>query len=80
MYEVFETTKKLAAQYNVEVTGSELIGLLPKAALLKTGLTYSNNKKLTEEKYIQTAIDQLGLADLSPFEPDKRILEYVMNA
>jgi glutamate formiminotransferase/formiminotetrahydrofolate cyclodeaminase len=80
LHEVFETTKKLAAQHNIEVTGSELIGLLPKAALLKTGLTYSKNKTLTEEKYIQTAIDQLGLADLSPFEPDKRILEYVMNA
>ena len=80
LYEVFETTKELAEKYGVRVSGSELIGLLPKDALLETGKRYAKNKGLQEQEYIQLAVNKLGLSNLLPFEPNLRILEYVMNA
>tara|TARA_B110000503_G_scaffold140314_2_gene230861 strand:+ start:1200 stop:2195 length:996 start_codon:yes stop_codon:yes gene_type:complete len=80
LYEVFETTKLLAEKYGVRVTGSELIGLLPKSALLETGELYAKNQTMPEQEYILLAVNKLGLSNLLPFEPNLRILEYVMNA
>ncbi|MFT6165589.1 MAG: glutamate formiminotransferase/formiminotetrahydrofolate cyclodeaminase [Vicingaceae bacterium] len=80
LYEVFETTKLLAEKYGVRVTGSELIGLLPKSSLLETGELYAKNQTMPEQEYIQLAVNKLGLSNLLPFEPNLRILEYVMNA
>lgn len=80
LYDVFETTKQLAKQYGVKVTGSELIGLVPKAALVQTGLLYAPNELLNEQEIIRLAVKKLGLSNLLPFEPNLRILEYVMNA
>jgi glutamate formiminotransferase/formiminotetrahydrofolate cyclodeaminase len=80
LYDVFETAKQLAAKHGVEVTGSELIGLLPKEALVKTGKQYAQQEDWTEKEYISLAEDHLGLAELFPFDPNLRILEYVMNA
>lgn len=80
LFDVFETTKQLAIKYGVEVTGSELIGLVPKEALLTTGKSYSGIIKKSEQELTQLAVDKLGLAELAPFDPKKRILEYVLNA
>ena len=76
LYEVFENTKSLAQKYGVEVSGSELIGLIPKAALAETGALYLKNSHATEEEKIESAIHQLGLDELKPFDKQKRILEY----
>lgn len=79
LYEVFETTKQLAEKYGVTVTGSELIGLIPKSALLETGKKYSLQADVEEQETINLAIEKLGLDELAPFDPKKRILEYVLN-
>jgi glutamate formiminotransferase/formiminotetrahydrofolate cyclodeaminase len=80
LHKVFETTKLLANNYGVKVTGSELIGLIPKDALLATGMIYANNNALDDQEYIDLAVDKLGLSELVPFKPNLRVLEYVMNA
>lgn len=80
LHEVFETAKELALQYNTSVTGSELIGLIPKEAILQTGQLYHKNDHASEKELIQLAIDELGLSELYFFDPNKRILEFVLNS
>ncbi len=80
VHKVYETTKKIANKYGVEISGSELIGLIPKDALFTAGSFYNNDLiNATEDELIQSSIIGLGLNDLRPFDPNKRILEYVMN-
>lgn len=79
LYDVYENTKKLAIKYKVAVTGSELIGLIPKAALIETGEKYSRSSTNNEQESINLAVENLGLSDLSPFEPNQRILEEVLK-
>ncbi len=79
LFQVFEATKMLAEQYETCVTGSELIGLIPLNALISTGKLYSSSSNATEKELVDTAIHQLGLGELSPFQSNKRILEYVLK-
>ena len=76
---VFEEVKKEAKRFGVEVTGSEIIGLVPKDAILAAGRFYmaQQGRKTDNEKLIiQTAIKHLGLNDTLPFVPEKKIIEY----
>jgi len=74
----YEEVKKEAKLLGVEVSGSEIIGLVPEEALLMAGRFYSKQKDLPPAELIQSAIDGLGLSDLYPFEPDKKIIEYML--
>lgn len=80
IHEVFETTQSIAKKYGVDVTGSEMIGLVPKSALMVAGQHFLGNKEATEELLIQSSIKGLGLNELNPFSPNNRILEYVLEA
>ena len=73
---VFETVKIIAQQYNIEVTGSELIGLIPMKVLLAAGEYYSPNHANTTKQKMEQAVKRLGLNDISIFEINKRVLEY----
>lgn len=72
---VFETIKRLAEGL-VEVSGSEIVGLVPKEAILSTGRFYLGRKAF-EEKLIGAAIENLGLNSLKRFDPKKKIIEYL---
>ncbi len=77
--QVFETTKEVAEKYGVELSGSELIGLIPKKALIDSGKFYNlNPEKATDQELIESSIKGLGLSDLKPFEYHKRVLEYAL--
>jgi glutamate formiminotransferase/formiminotetrahydrofolate cyclodeaminase len=77
---VFDEARKLAAKLGLRVTGSELVGLIPKEALLMAGRYYlekqGKSPGVPEEELIRTAVRSLGLNDVAPFEPDKKIIEY----
>ncbi|ODS31975.1 MAG: glutamate formimidoyltransferase [Candidatus Scalindua rubra] len=74
IYTAYETVKTQAREYGVEVTGSEIIGLVPREALVEAGAFYIGNN--SEEELINTAIENLGLSQLNKFEPEKKIIEY----
>jgi glutamate formiminotransferase/formiminotetrahydrofolate cyclodeaminase len=74
LFQVFDTTSQLAQEYGVKVTGSELIGLIPKAALMPN----AGKPDATEEQVLESAVKYLGLDELAPFELNKRVLEYVL--
>ncbi len=82
LHHVYEEVKKQAKKHNVEVTGSEIVGLLPKEALTMAGEYYSQQEKLNikdEEKLVNLSIEKLGLSDLYPFKPDEKVIEYMIE-
>jgi len=76
---VFDEASRLAGRIGLRVTGSELVGLIPKEALLMAGRHYLEKQGKTpgvpEEELIRTAVVSLGLNDVAPFDPDKKIIE-----
>lgn len=82
LHTVFEAVRAEAAKRGLRVTGSELIGMAPKEALLDAGKFYlrKQGKHLgyAERDIIHIAMLSLGLNDTSPFNPNERIIEYAM--
>jgi len=80
LYRVFEEAERLAAEFGVRVTGSELVGLIPLEALLQVGRYYLRKQGgclgVSEKELVRTAVQSLGLAEISPFKPEHKIIEY----
>jgi glutamate formiminotransferase/formiminotetrahydrofolate cyclodeaminase len=76
MHDAFEEVKKQAASLGIDATGSELVGLTPLKAMLLAGSFYADGKKLSEQELVTLAIERLGLSQLEPFDPKKKIIEY----
>jgi len=77
---VFEECKQIATTYGVTVTGSELIGLIPKDALTTAGAFYhKDGVNATEDEKIKAAIRHLGLDELNKFYPKDRIIEFALK-
>lgn len=74
----FEEVRKQARALGADVTGSEIVGLTPRAALLMAGNYYSKQNNLPEQELINTAIQSLGLSQLDTFDPNKKIIEYML--
>jgi len=75
----YETCKLLAVKYGTTVIGSELIGMIPKQAILMAGRYYAEQNSshvCTEDDLITLAIEAMGLNSIHPFESKKKILEY----
>jgi glutamate formiminotransferase/formiminotetrahydrofolate cyclodeaminase len=77
---VFDEAIKEAESIGLRVTGSELVGLIPKEAMLMAGRYYlkkqGKSPGVPEEELIDIAVKSLGLEDVSPFDPQKKIIEY----
>lgn len=71
----FETVKKEAASLGVKVTGSEIVGLTPKEALLMAGKFYAGGDA-AEGVLLNRAVEGLGLSDLETFDLQKKIIEF----
>ena len=79
---VLEKVRELAAEKGIQVTGSELVGLLPKEAILMAGKYYLNrlgeSAGIPEKMIIETAVQSMGLDDLSSFDADEKVIEYAI--
>jgi len=80
IHTVFDECVRLAAERGLRVTGSELVGLVPLDALLEAGRHYLKKQHksigVTAEELVHVAVKSLGLDELSPFDPQKKIIEY----
>jgi len=80
LHDVFDACREEAATRGMRVTGSELIGLVPKEALLAAGDHYLHQQGRTtgvaEQRRIEAAVTSLGLSELHPFEPRDKVIEY----
>ncbi|MGB4654769.1 MAG: glutamate formimidoyltransferase [Bacteroidales bacterium] len=78
----FEETCKKANERGLRVTGSELVGLVPLKAMLDAGKYFLRKQKrsvgVSESEIIKIAVKSLGLDDLKPFNPEEKIIEYVL--
>ncbi len=83
MHEAFDESCKAATARGLRVTGSELIGLVPLQAMLDAADYYLIKQErslgVSESEKIKIAIKSLGLDDLKPFNPEERIIEYVLR-
>ena len=78
LHNLFDLTYQEALKYDVKVSGSELVGLVTKSALLDSGKFYSKKNKqnkYNENQLIELAVEKLGLNDLYYFEANKKIIE-----
>jgi glutamate formiminotransferase/formiminotetrahydrofolate cyclodeaminase len=75
-----EEVRKKALERGLIVTGSELVGLLPRQAILDAGRYYlelqGTSPGQPEEEVIRIAIQSMGLSELKEFDPDEKIVEY----
>lgn len=83
VHEAFEESCKKAMERGMRVTGSELVGLIPKKALLDAGKHFLVKQQrslgVSEDELIKIAVKSLGLDDLKPFNPKEKVMEYVME-
>ena len=81
-HEVFEESKRIAQEMNLAVTGSELVGLIPLEAIMMAADYYIQKENLfilSDGQKIKLVIDRMGLNAISQFDPQKRIIEYLIE-
>jgi glutamate formiminotransferase/formiminotetrahydrofolate cyclodeaminase len=80
VHEVFDEICQQATKRGLRVTGSELVGLIPLDAMLMAGRHYLKKQGKTtgvpEKELVRIAIQSMGLEDITPFDPKKKIIEY----
>ncbi len=80
LHVAFDTCDERARERGLRVTGSEIVGLVPRDVLLQAGRHYlarmSRPTGVPEASLIHTAIRTLGLSELKPFDPRERVIEY----
>jgi glutamate formiminotransferase/formiminotetrahydrofolate cyclodeaminase len=83
LHKAFDEVSRAANERGMRVTGTEIIGLVPKRVLIEAGKYFLHKQKrssgVSEEKLIKIASRSMGLSDLKPFEPKKKVIEYVME-
>lgn len=83
VHQVFEAACERAAIRGVRVTGSELIGLIPLQAMLDAGKYFLKKQHrstgIPDEEIIKITVRSLGLDEFAPFDPKKKIIEYIIG-
>lgn len=79
----FEEVTKSATNRGVRITGSELVGLIPLKAMLDAGKYFLQKQErslgVSDDELIHIAVKSMGLDELSPFDPQKKIIEYQLK-
>lgn len=82
IHEAFEAVSKSAFERGMRVTGSEIVGVVPLKAMLDAGKYFLKKQKrslgVPDKELIKIAVKSLGLDELYPFEPEKKIIEYIL--
>ena len=84
LHVAFDEVCRTAAARGVRVTGTEIVGLVPKRALLEAGRYFLRKQHrstgIAEEEIIRLAVKSMGLDDLKPFDPKEKVIEYLLEA
>ncbi len=84
LHAAFDACDEAASKRGLRVTGSEVVGMLPKKCLVEAGKYFLRKQKWSEgaaeEELIATAVRSMGLNELKPFEPKEKIIEWKMEA
>ena len=83
IHEAFDAVEESAISRGLRVTGSELVGVVPLKAMLDAGKHYLTKQRrslgVSDDELIKIAVKSLGLDELYPFDPDKKIIEYILE-
>lgn len=82
LHKAFDEVSRAAAARGLRVTGTEIVGLLPKRALIDAGRHYLHMQQrstgIAESEIIKIAVKSMGLDDLKPFKPEEKVIEYML--
>ncbi|MDR0437655.1 MAG: glutamate formimidoyltransferase, partial [Bacteroidales bacterium] len=80
----FDEVCKKAEERGIRVTGSEIVGLVPKKCMIEAGKYFLKKQQrsvgVSEDELIKIAVKSMGLDDLKPYNPQERIIEYLLDA
>ena len=80
----FDEVCRAAEARGVRVTGTEIVGLIPKKALIDAGRHFLRKQQrstgVTERELVRIAIESMGLANLKGFKPEEKVIEYMLEA
>jgi len=80
----FEEVCKKAQERGIRVTGSEIVGLVPKKCMIEAGKYFLEKQQrsvgVSEDELIKIAVKSMGLDDLKPYNPKERIIEYLLDS
>ena len=83
VHEAFDAACERSIVRGMRVTGSEIVGLIPKRVLIDAAHHYlrKQNRSLgiSEGEKVKVAVKSLGLDDLAPFDARKRVIEYLLE-
>lgn len=84
LYRAFDEVSRAAAARGLRVTGAEIVGLVPKRAIVDAGRHYLHLQQrstgIPEREIIRIAVKSMGLDDLKPFDPKEKIIEYMLES
>ncbi len=83
LHKAFEEVCEKAAARGIRVTGTEIVGLVPKGVLVEAGRYFLRKQQrslgIPESEVIKIAVKSLGLDDLKPFDPKEKVIEYLLG-
>ena len=83
LHEAFDEVCRAAEARGVRVTGTEIVGLVPRRSLIEAGKYFLRKQRrsvgVTEEELVKIAVRSLGLSDLAPFKPEEKVIEYLLE-
>src|SRR6266404_3488506 len=84
LHAAFDACNEAAGKRGLRVTGSEVVGMLPKKCLVDAGKYFLRKQKwsegASEEELIDIGIRSMGLSELKPFDPKEKIIEFKMES
>src|SRR2546423_2105166 len=84
LHAAFDACVESAGKRGLRVTGSEVVGMLPKKCVVDAGRYFLRKQKwsegVSEEELIDVAIHSMGLSELKPFDPKEKIIELKMES
>lgn len=82
LHVAFDEVCRAANERGIRVTGTEIVGLVPKRTLIEAGKYFLRKQHrsvgVAESEIIRMAVKSMGLDELKPFKPEEKIIEYML--
>lgn len=83
LHKAFDEVCRCAQARGIRVTGTEIVGLVPKRTLIEAGKYFLEKQQrstgIPEKDIVDMAIHSMGLSDLRPFNPREKVIEYLLE-
>jgi len=83
LHVAFDEVSRAAAARGIRVTGTEIVGLIPKRALIDAGRHYLRMQQrslgIPDSEIIKIAVKSMGLDELKAFNPSEKVIEYMLE-